>query len=64
MAFSAADVTNLQAAIASGELVVKHNGKSVTYRSIAELSVALKKAQRSLKTTRYPSGVVGFSRNS
>ena len=64
MAFSATDVANLQAAIASGELTVKHGTKSVTYRSIAELRAALTMAQRSLKTTRYPSGVVGFSRNS
>lgn len=37
MAYTQADLSAVQAAIASGEMTVKHNGREVTYRSIAEL---------------------------
>lgn len=37
MAFTTTDLDAVNAAIASGELTVKHNGREVTYRSITEL---------------------------
>jgi hypothetical protein len=37
MAFDQAQLDALDAAIASGELTVKYNGKEITYRSINEL---------------------------
>jgi hypothetical protein len=37
MAFTAAQLTALEEAIASGELTVEFEGKRVTYRSMAEL---------------------------
>lgn len=37
MAVTQADIEALNAAIASGERVVVHNGQSVTYRSIDDL---------------------------
>lgn len=40
MAFTAADLTAIDAAIASGELVVKKGDRQVTYRSMDELQKA------------------------
>lgn len=40
MAFSSTDLDAINAAIASGELTVKHNGREVTYRSLADLMKA------------------------
>ncbi|HEY0915643.1 MAG TPA: hypothetical protein VGE22_12300 [Solimonas sp.] len=40
MAFTTDDLDAINSAIASGELTVKHNGREVTYRSIAELQSA------------------------
>ena len=37
MAFDQTQLDALDAAIASGELTVKYNGKEITYRSINEL---------------------------
>lgn len=37
MAFSSADLDSINAAIASGELTVSVQGRSVTYRSISDL---------------------------
>ena len=37
MAFSPSDLAAIDAAIASGELTVSHNGRTVTYRSLADL---------------------------
>lgn len=37
MAFSQQDLDAIDAAIASGELTVTNNGRTVTYRSISEL---------------------------
>lgn len=37
MAFTPADLAAIDAAIASGELTVSHNGRTVTYRSMADL---------------------------
>jgi hypothetical protein len=40
MAFTSTDLDAINAAIASGELTVKHNGREVTYRSMSELMAA------------------------
>jgi hypothetical protein len=40
MSFSATDLTNIEAAIATGELKVEVDGKLVLYRSVAELIAA------------------------
>ncbi len=37
MAFTTTDLAAIDAAIASGELTVSHNGRTVTYRSMADL---------------------------
>lgn len=37
MAFTQQDLDAINAAIASGELTVSHNGRTVTYRSMADL---------------------------
>ncbi|MDB5965178.1 MAG: hypothetical protein JWQ72_1678 [Polaromonas sp.] len=37
MAFTQTDLDAIDAAIASGELTVKHNGREVTYRSMTDL---------------------------
>ena len=41
MALTAADITNLEDAIASGVLTISQNGKTLTYRSIDEMRAAL-----------------------
>lgn len=40
MAFTTAQLTALEEAIASGELTVSYEGKTVTYRSMADLQKA------------------------
>ena len=40
MAFSTADLTSIETAIATGELTVEIEGKRVTYRSIDDLRKA------------------------
>ncbi|WP_421885167.1 phage head-tail joining protein [Methylibium sp.] len=40
MAFTQANLDAVDAAIASGELTVSHNGRTVTYRSMADLKAA------------------------
>lgn len=40
MAFSTADLTKIETAIAKGELEVDYDGKRVKYRSINELKAA------------------------
>ncbi len=40
MPFTSADLANVDAAIASGELTVETNGKRVTYRSMGDLRQA------------------------
>lgn len=37
MAFTTSDLAAIDAAIASGELTVSHNGRTVTYRSMTDL---------------------------
>lgn len=37
MAFTTTDLNNIEAAIATGELTVSVNGRTVTYRSMADL---------------------------
>ncbi len=41
MALGQADLDNLERALASGQLSVQYDGKSVTYRSVAELTAAI-----------------------
>jgi hypothetical protein len=48
MAYTSADETALQAAIASGVLSVNYGGKQITYRGMAELRQALAEVQRAL----------------
>lgn len=40
MAFTQSDLAAVDAAIASGELTVSHNGRTVTYRSMDDLHKA------------------------
>lgn len=40
MAFTTTDLDAINAAIASGELTVKHNGREITYRSLSDLRAA------------------------
>lgn len=40
MAFTSDDLAAIDRAIASGELTVSHNGRTVTYRSMADLKSA------------------------
>lgn len=51
MPFSSQDLTNVDAAIASGELSVEVEGKRVQYRSIAELLEARRMILGELATT-------------
>jgi hypothetical protein len=48
MSFTTDDLTALNAAIASGELTVKHNGREITYRSIDELMKAKRTVEAEL----------------
>lgn len=48
MAFTSTDLDAINAAIASGELTVKHNGREVTYRSMADLMQAKQNIQQEL----------------
>lgn len=48
MSYTTENAANLRAAIASGTLTVKYDGKEVTYRSLAELQEALRKVEVSL----------------
>lgn len=40
MAYTQTDLDAVKAAIASGELTIEHNGRKVTYRSMADLERA------------------------
>lgn len=40
MAFTQTDLDNVERAIASGELTVSYNGRSITHRSMADLKSA------------------------
>jgi hypothetical protein len=46
MAFTTTDLDAINAAIASGELTVRHNGREVTYRSLDDLM----KAKRTIES--------------
>lgn len=46
MAYTSTDLDAINAAIASGELTVKHNGREVTYRSMDDLL----KAKRTIES--------------
>lgn len=54
MAFTAEDLENLNAAIASGELSVMIDGRQVTYRSISELLKAKNHITQTLRKKRSP----------
>lgn len=45
MAFTQTDLDAIDAAIASGELTVSHNGRTVTYRSMDDLLKARKRIE-------------------
>ncbi len=53
MAFSTADLTNIEAAIATGEMTVEIDGRRVTYRSIDDL----RKARNIISAALQSSGV-------
>lgn len=46
--YTQADLANVRAAIASGELSVMHNGRRVEYRSMQELLLAEKRIESEL----------------
>lgn len=48
MAFQQSDLEAVERAIASGELSVSHNGRTVTYRSLADLLKARELISRAL----------------
>lgn len=50
MSFTATDLANIEAAIASGELTVKKGDRQVTYRSMDELIKARQLAKDQLAT--------------
>lgn len=49
MAFTQKDLDAVEAAIASGELSVKSDGREVTYRSMADLMTARDTIRRGLR---------------
>ena len=49
MAYTVTQLEALQAALASGELTVSYEGKTVTYRSIKDLKEALAVVQAGLE---------------
>ncbi|WP_417844832.1 phage head-tail joining protein [Thalassospira sp.] len=49
MAFTQADIDRLKSAMASGTLKVEVDGKSVTYRSIAEMREVLRMMEGDVK---------------
>lgn len=55
MAFSASDLEALEQAIATGELRVTVDGRTVEYRSVADLVAAHRFAQRQLAAASRPS---------
>lgn len=68
MAFTTAQLTALEEAIASGELSVSYEGKSVTYRSMKDLLLARDTVKASLEaagaaTAETTVSYAGFSRN-
>lgn len=52
MAFTSADLAAIDAAIASGELTVTHDGRTVTYRSMSDLLKARQTILTDLAGTR------------
>ncbi len=52
MAFTSADLAAIDAAIASGELTVTHDGRTVTYRSMSDLLKARQTILADLAGTR------------
>lgn len=54
MAFTADDLSSIDAAIASGELTVSVQGRTVTYRSISDLLRAKSAIESSLRAQASP----------
>lgn len=62
MAFTPQDLQAIDAAIASGEMTVSSNGRSVTYRSIADLFAARAAIARALSQQAAPgAGSAGYA---
>lgn len=61
MAYTVAHLEALQAALASGELSIRHNGRMVTYRSADELIKAIREIERGLaaQASANRGGIVG-----
>lgn len=54
MAFQQSDLDAVERAIASGELSVSDNGRTVTYRSMSDLMKARDLIRRSLQSAQQP----------
>lgn len=54
MAFTQTDLDNVERAIASGELTVQYNGRTVTHRSIKELMTARDLIVKGIQQTAAP----------
>jgi|DEB0MinimDraft_10_1074344.scaffolds.fasta_scaffold64456_2 glycerol-3-phosphate dehydrogenase len=63
MAVTSSDVTALKEAIASGVLSVTQGGKTITYRSMAEMRAALDKAQLEVDGSAYRKKRVTLARS-
>lgn len=73
MAFSLSQLNALEAAIASGQLSVNYDGKSITYRSISDLVaarnlmrsdlIASGQLQAAPQSNRGPASLATFSRD-
>ena len=61
MAFTQSDLDAIDTAIASGELTVSHNGRTVTYRSMSDLLRARQTIQTLLSAAQ-PGGSAGGPR--
>lgn len=63
MAVSSTDVTNLKEAIATGVLSVTQGGKTITYRSLAEMRAALADAEREVQGSTYRNKRITYARS-
>ena len=63
MALTSTDVDNLKEAIASGVLTVSQNGKTLTYRSTAEMKEALAFAKLEVDGSTYRNRRVTLARS-
>ena len=62
MAVTQQDLDSLQRALVSGELRVSFQGRTVEYRSVAEIQRALAAARRELEAGRRPRDVRAYTR--